>query len=122
MEKKKLKLCDSAEWSIDGAVGPPVAELPVLSGPHEELLASVSGLVIHGPESFHHVAGVDVAAAEVILHRLAVFTELHHVTLEVGSVVDANAVGPPSGLEECENLQGRKKINKNTFFFGQIFF
>lgn len=45
------------------------------------------------------------------------------MTLEVGSVVDANAVGPPSGLEECENLQGRKKINKNTFFFWpNIFF
>ena len=57
-------------------------------------------MLVQGPVAVHDVAGVDVAAAEVILHRVTVLAELHHLALEVGPLVDAHAVGPLAGLEE----------------------
>lgn len=64
----RLKLCDSAEGPGGGAGGPPLAELAVLPGPHEVLPAAVAGVLVQGPVAVYDVAGVDVAAAEVILH------------------------------------------------------
>lgn len=94
-----LKICDSAEGPGGGASGPPVTELAVLSRPHEVLAATVIGVLVEGPVAIHDVAGVDVTAAEMILHWLAVVAELHHLTLEVGTLVDADAVGALAGLE-----------------------
>lgn len=97
--RSDLKICDSAEGAGGCAGGPPVTELAVLSRPHEVLTTTVVGVFVEGPVAFHHIAGVDVAAAEVILHRLAVIAELHHLTLEVGSLIDAHAVGALTGLK-----------------------
>lgn len=57
-------------------------------------------MLIEGPVAIHDVARVDVTAAEMILHRLAVIAELHHLTLEVGTLVDAHAVRALAGLEK----------------------
>lgn len=59
----------------------------------------VVGVLVQGPVTVHDVAGVDVTAAEMILHRLTVLAELHHLALEVGPLVDAYAVGALPGLE-----------------------
>lgn len=96
----RLKVGDPAEGAGGGAGGPPVTELAVLPGPHEVLASAVVGVLVHGPVAVHDVAGVDVAAAEVILHRLAVVAELHHLALEVGPLVDADAVRALTGLEK----------------------
>lgn len=96
----RLELCDSAEGASGGAGGPPVTELAVLPGLHEVLPATVVWVLVEGPVAVHDIAGIDVTAPKMILHRLAVLTELHHLTLEVGSLVDAHAVGPLAGLDE----------------------
>lgn len=98
--QSRLELCDSAEGASGGAGGPPVTELAVLPGLHEVLPATVVWVLVEGPVAVHDIAGIDVTAPKMILHRLAVLTELHHLTLEVGSLVDAHAVGPLAGLDE----------------------
>lgn len=102
-----LKLSDPSEGAGGGAGGPPVAELAVLAGPHEVLVATVVGMLVEGPVAVHDVAGVDVTAAEVVLHGLAVVAELHHLALEVGPLVDADAVGALAGLQ-AENAQNKE--------------
>lgn len=64
-------------------------------------------MLVQGPVSVHHVTRVDVTAAEVILHRLTVVVELHHLALEVGPLVDADAVGPLTGLERHRGAKHR---------------
>lgn len=61
-------MCNSPEGPSGGTGGPPVTELAVLSGPHEVLTATVVRVLIKGPIAFYDVAGVDVTAAEKILH------------------------------------------------------
>lgn len=107
----RLKLRDSAEGPGGGTGGPPVTELAVLSGPHEVLPAVVVGVLVQGPVAVHDVAGVDVAAAEMILHRLAVLTELHHLTLEVGPLIDAHAIGALTGLETHSEVKGGQGVS-----------
>lgn len=65
-------------------------------------------MLVEGPVALHDVAGVDVTAAEMILHRITVVTKLHHLTLEVGALVDAYAVGALAGLKR--DGQGKYKI------------
>lgn len=63
-----LKICNSAEGPSGGAGGPPVSELGVLSRSHEVLAAVVVGVLVQGPVAVEDVAGMDVLAAETILH------------------------------------------------------
>lgn len=56
-------------------------------------------MFVQGPVAIHHVAGVDVLVAEALLHGHAVVTELHHLALEVRTLVDAQAVLSPTVLE-----------------------
>lgn len=88
-----------AEGASRGTCCAPVAELPVLAGMHKVLAPSIAGMLIQGPVAFHHIAGVDVPAAEALLHGFAVVTKLHHLTLEVWALIDAQAVLPPTVLE-----------------------
>lgn len=55
-------------------------------------------MLVESPVAVHHVAGVDVMTVELILHRITVIAELHHLALEVGASVDAEAVGALTGL------------------------
>lgn len=56
-------------------------------------------MFVQGPVAIHHVAGVDVLVAEALLHRHAVVAELHHLALEVRTLVDAQAVLSPTVLD-----------------------
>lgn len=94
-----LEFSYPAERASSGTCCTPVAELPVLAGMHEVLAPPIAGMLVQGPVAFHHIAGVDVPVAEALLHRLAVVAELHHLTLEVRALVDAQAVPPPTVLE-----------------------
>lgn len=93
-----LKICDSAEWSSSSTGSTPVAKLAVLSRSHEVLATTVVGVLIEGPVALHYIAGVDVPAAEMILYWLTVITEFHHLTLEIGTLIDADTVGTFAGL------------------------
>lgn len=95
----KLKICDPAEGPSGGAGGPPVTELAVLPRPHEVLASTIVGVLIEGPVALHDIAGVDVAATEVILDRLTVIIELHHLALEVGTLIDTDAIWAFTGLK-----------------------
>lgn len=94
-----LKLCDPAEGASGGTRCTPVAELPVLAGRHEVLASPIAGMLIQGPVAIHHVAGIDVPVAEALLHGHAVIAELHHLALEVRTLVYAQAVLSPAVLE-----------------------
>lgn len=96
--KTGLKISDSAEGAGGGTGGSPVAELAVLPRPHEILAPAVIGVLVESPVAVHHVAGVDVMTVETISHRITVIAELHHLALEVGASVDAEAVGALAGL------------------------
>lgn len=93
-----LKICDSAERSSGSAGSTPVAELAVFPRSHEVLTTTVVGVLIEGPVTLHYVAGVDVPAAEMILYWLTVIAEFHHLTLEVGTLIDADTVGALASL------------------------
>lgn len=93
-----LKLGDPAEGPGSGTCCTPVAELPVLARVHEVLAPPIAGMLVQGPVAVHHVAGVDVPVAEVLLHGLAVVAKLHHLALEVRTLIDAQAVLPPAVL------------------------
>lgn len=93
-----LELSYPAEGAGGGARCTPVTELPVLARTHEVLASPVTGMLIQGPVTFHHFAGVDVPVAEALLHRLAVVTELHHLALEIRTLVDAHTVLPSTVL------------------------
>lgn len=69
----------------------------------------VVGVLVKGPVAVQHVAGVDVVAAEKILHRLAVVAELHHLALKVRLLVDAHAIGPLTYLIMHKNEIDRTK-------------
>lgn len=56
-------------------------------------------MFVQGPVAIHHVAGVDVLVAEALLHGHAVVAELHHLALEVRTLVDAQAVLTPTVLD-----------------------
>lgn len=56
-------------------------------------MAAVVGVLVKGPVALQDIAGVDVVAAEKILHWLTVVAELHHLALEVGPLIDAHAIG-----------------------------
>lgn len=87
-----LKVGDPPEGPDDGAGGAPVAVPPVLPSSQEVLSASVVGVLIEDPEAVHNITGVDVAVVETVRHTGAVIHELHHMTAEVGLLVDAQSV------------------------------
>lgn len=108
----RLKICDSAEGPGGGTGSPPVTELAVLSRPQEVLTTTVVRVLVEGPVALHDVAGVDVTAVEVFLHWLTVLAELHHLPLEVGTLVNADAVGALAGLEM--HSEGQYQIRIGT--------
>lgn len=54
----------------------------------------VVGVLVEGPVAVQDIAGVDVVAAEKILHRLAVVAEFHHLALKVRLLIDAHTIRP----------------------------
>lgn len=52
----------------------------------------VVGVLVKGPVAVQDVAGVDVVAAEEILHGLTVVAEFHHLALKVRLLVDAHTI------------------------------
>lgn len=54
----------------------------------------VVGVLVKGPVAVQDVAGVDVVAAEKILHRLTVVAEFHHLALKVRLLIDAHTIRP----------------------------
>lgn len=88
-----LKFSDPPEGSDDGAGGTPVAVPPVLPRSQEVLSASVVGVLVEDPVAIHIITGVDMAVMETVRHTGTVIHELHHVTTEVGFLVDTQSVG-----------------------------
>lgn len=54
----------------------------------------VVGVLVEGPVAVQDIAGVDVVAAEKILHRLTVVAEFHHLALKVRLLIDAHTIRP----------------------------
>lgn len=109
----QLKISDSAEGPSGGTGGPPVTKLAVLPRPHKVLAPTVIGVLVQSPVAVHHVAGVDVMTVEMILHRITVVAELHHLSLEVGAPVDAEAVGALTGLRTHSELNSHSYPTKH---------
>lgn len=61
----------------------------------------VVGVLVEGPVAVQDIAGVDVVAAEKILHRLAVVAEFHHLALKVRLLIDAHTIRPLAYLVMC---------------------
>lgn len=97
-----LKFSDPPEGSDDGAGGAPVAVPPVLPRSQEVLSASVVGVLVEDPVAIHIITGVDVAVMETVRHTGTVIHELHHVTTEVGFLVDTQSVGASVLQEQSE--------------------
>lgn len=93
--KEWLKVSDPSERANNGAGGTPVTVSPVLPSLHEVLSAPEVWVLIKDPVAVHHVTGVDMAVVEAVRHTGAVVHELHHVTAEVGLLIDAHPVGSP---------------------------
>merc|ERR1719419_207906 len=70
-----------------------VPEVPVLAGLHIHHLASVVGLLVHQPVTFHHVAGQAFIHAETLLDVVTVLHQLLHLTSKVLPLVDPHPVG-----------------------------
>lgn len=96
---RTLKISDSAEGADGGTHSTPVAELAILARRHEILTASITGVLIEGPVSIHDIARVNAAALETFMNGLAVITEFHHLTLEIWPIIDPNAVGSITFLQ-----------------------
>lgn len=87
-----LKFSDPSEGTDDGAGGTPLAVPPVLPGSQEVLSASVVGVLIEDPVAIHNITGVDMAMVETVRHTGTVIHELHHVTAEVGLLIDTHPI------------------------------
>lgn len=94
-----LKISDSAEGANGGTHGTPVTELAILARRHEILTASITGVLIEGPVALHDIARVNAAALETLMNGLAVITEFHHLTLEIWPIIDPDAVGSITFLQ-----------------------
>lgn len=67
----------------------------------------VVGVLVQGPVAVQDVAGIDVLAAETILHRLTVVAEFHHLAFKVGLLVDADTIRSLTFL-----VEHKEKTNK----------
>lgn len=88
-----VQVADSSDGADSGADASPVAEPPVLPGPHVVRPALVVGLVVQQPVAFHHVTGVEVGHAEAVLDVWAVVQHFVHLTGHVGAFVEPHLVG-----------------------------
>lgn len=93
MSELWLKFGDPSEGADDGASGTPFAVPPVLPGSQKVLSASVVRILIEDPVAIHNVTGVDMAMVETIRHTGTVIHEFHHVTAEVGLLIDTHPIG-----------------------------
>lgn len=83
----------ASEGPHHGVEAPPVHAAAVLAGTQEELAPPVVGVLVEHPVALDHVGGEDVTVTEAVEDVGAVVHELHHVTSQVGTVVDPHAVG-----------------------------
>lgn len=86
-------VCDSSEGTDSWADATPVAVSPVLSGPQVVRSALVVGLVVEQPVAVHHITGVEVGHAEVVLDIWTVVHQLVHLARHVGAFVKPHPVG-----------------------------
>ncbi len=91
------------EGANGGTHGTPVAELAILARKHEILTASITGVLIEGPVALQDIARVEAAALETFMNGLAVIAEFHHLTLEIWPIVDTDAVGSITFLQNISN-------------------
>ncbi len=60
-------------------------------------------MLIEGPVALQDIARVEAAALETFMNGLAVITEFHHLTLEIWPIVDTDAVGSITFLQNISN-------------------
>ncbi len=88
-----VEVCDSSEGTNSRADASPVAVSPVLSGPQVVHSALVVWLVVQQPVAIHHITGVEVRHAEVVLDIWAVVHQLVHLAGHVGAFVKPHLEG-----------------------------
>ena len=93
IETTSVGVCDSSEGTDPRADASPVAVSPVLPGTQVVHPALVVGLIVQQPVAVHHVAGVEVGHAEVVLDVGAVVHQLVHLAGHVEAFVEPHPVG-----------------------------
>lgn len=109
--RRRINVLNTSEGAHGGVHGVPLCAAVVLATLQQVLAAAVVGMLIKDPGSVHHVTRADLRATEAIIHRGTVFVELCHVTLEVGILINPDAIHV-RGLQEMGKRRGMTSVSK----------
>lgn len=87
-----VEVNDSSEGADSRADASPVAVSPVLSRPQVVRSALVVRLVVQQPVAIHHITGVEVGHAEVVLDIWTVIHQLMHLAGHVEAFIQPHPV------------------------------